>query len=74
MTKETTEIANDSAVSGSRQERLVNVRRWRVDWWAWIDGARIPSGGTEYVDAATKLEAEAILKARYPGIDRLEAH
>lgn len=55
-------------------ERVVNVRRWAVEWWAWPDGARIPSNGTEYVEAATKLEAEKILKARYPAIDRLEAH
>ena len=55
-------------------ERVLKVRRFAVDWWAWPDGARIPSSGTEYVEAATKLEAEAILKARYPAIDRLEAH
>ena len=55
-------------------ERVARVRAWQVDWWAWPDGARIPSSGTEYVEAKTAMEAEAILKARYPAIDRLEAH
>jgi len=49
-------------------DRLVSVRMYDVEWYAYPDGARISSRGVEPVKAVSKEQAEALLKARYPSI------
>ena len=47
---------------------------WAVEWYAYPDGARVSSRGTEYIEADSAIQAEAIAKARWPGIEEVSAH
>jgi hypothetical protein len=46
---------------------------WAVDWYAYPPGARVSSHGTEYIQADSAIQAESIVKARWPGVDEVSA-
>ena len=49
-----------------------DMRKFVIQWWAWPEGARIPSRGEEVVHGDTREGAVRVFMSRFPAADRIE--